>query len=101
MTDAADPFAGIRARFSERLIEDRRVLAEVPTEGLTGAEIVSRVHRLAGLAGTLGYPQLSSCAKRLESAIVHESFDALQVDLFRETLLSQVDVILQVTADQR
>jgi HPt (histidine-containing phosphotransfer) domain-containing protein len=93
MTEA-DPFAGVRARFRERLVDDRLVLTETQVYNLRDPEIVARVHRLAGLAGTLSYPQLSIRAKQLESLVSDGGSDSVQMDKARAEVLGEIELIL-------
>lgn len=68
--DPADRLAQVRARFYARLAQDRALLEQ---DGLPEADIVTLVHRIAGLAGTLGMAQLSEEAKLCEKALVGQA----------------------------
>jgi HPt (histidine-containing phosphotransfer) domain-containing protein len=66
-----DPFNAIRTRFRERCNGDlalvRRALVE-PGEAATPA-FRTQVHRLSGLAGSLGYHRLSALAAELDDRL--------------------------------
>lgn len=64
----ADRLAALRARFVARAEEDRRLLAALgpPFSPAEREQVRLVAHRLAGAAGTFGYPEASEAAFRLE-----------------------------------
>ncbi len=71
--DPSDRLAQVRTRFNARLAQDRALLER---EGVPEADIVTLVHRIAGLAGTLGMAQLSEEAKLCERALLGQDREA-------------------------
>lgn len=70
MAETADPFAPLRERFRLRLVEDERTLGARAGGQADDAAIVTVAHRIAGLAGTLGYAGLSEAAKLVEQVMI-------------------------------
>lgn len=64
----ADRLAALRTRFIARAAEDRRILAELgpPFSPAAREQVRLVAHRLAGAAGTFGYPAASEAAFTLE-----------------------------------
>lgn len=94
VTEACDPLAPLRRRFINRLIDDRATLAG----GVEVSEnaVVAIAHRLAGLAGTLGYPEISSAAKALEAALAGEKCNSPAASEALALLLHKIDLLLGV-----
>lgn len=70
-----DPFAAVRARFRERMAADSDMLRTLPAERLADEDTVATVHKLAGLAGTLGYAEVSIVAKETEQEFLRADAD--------------------------
>ncbi|MGA0605376.1 Hpt domain-containing protein [Phenylobacterium sp. VNQ135] len=62
-TDRPDPLAPLRTRFLARAADD---LAWIEAGGTPQDELLVRVHKLAGIAGTFGYAEVSQVAAALE-----------------------------------
>lgn len=60
----SDPLAPIRARFAARVRADLAVFRDGPPDAVAQA-----AHRLAGLAGTLGYAELGRAAMAADEAL--------------------------------
>ncbi|WP_404477604.1 Hpt domain-containing protein [Novosphingobium sp. BL-52-GroH] len=93
MTEAPDPFAPLRARFMNRLAEDRIALST--WDGSSADTIIPVVHRLAGLAGTLGYSEISTVAKAFEAALLGGGSNGHEARTMRDSLLERVDICLE------
>ena len=69
--DAQAALAALRARFLVRTAEDlRRLKAVRDGEPAAQADIRFLVHRLAGAAGTFGYPEAGAIARRLDDEML-------------------------------
>lgn len=75
MTDRIARLAAIRERFLARLAEDRAALAALCGEpGPAGREqAIGIAHKLAGLAGSLGFPTISIKASCLEATLLGDN----------------------------
>ena len=60
-----DPMEAFRARFIARCREELPLLRAGPG----GAEFHTVVHQLSGLAGTLGFPDVTDLARRLDTQL--------------------------------
>jgi HPt (histidine-containing phosphotransfer) domain-containing protein len=60
-----DPLAGLRARFIDRLRDDLEVLS-------SGAPPRPLVHRMAGTAGMLGFPDLGRLAAVVDDQLAQD-----------------------------
>lgn len=69
--------AALRERFLERARNDATELAAAERAGDGGA-VRSIAHKLAGVAGTLGFPQISVMAREVEEAADADLFAALE-----------------------
>lgn len=69
MSELEHRLAALRAKFVERLKEDRQSL-EPATVDPTSEDFRHIVHRLAGTAGTMGFPQVSAKAATLEQQML-------------------------------
>lgn len=58
------PLAALRVRFLDRCRRDLRRLED----GVRGEELDLLVHRLAGIAGVFGFPEVSEIAGRIDRA---------------------------------
>lgn len=82
MSELDDRLAALRARFVARLKEDRESLGAAANPGSEDFRHI--VHRLAGTAGTMGFPDVSAKAAALEqemlsgSAEMEPALDALR-----------------------
>ena len=92
VTEARDPFAAVRARFVDRLIDDRATLAKEDALSNDAAKVTA--HRLAGLAGTLGYTEVSLAAKALEAVLMDKGSVTPEAGEARDLLLEQIDLLL-------
>lgn len=69
--------AAMRRGFRERLDADRAALRQLSADPSRRDELLARVHRLAGSAGTFGAPEISEAAERVEELLRRgESVDA-------------------------
>lgn len=68
MIEPDQRMAGIAARFAVRLTEERAFWAVMSARSDTGI-IIDRAHKLAGLAGMVGAPEVGAAALRLEEAV--------------------------------
>ncbi len=62
-----DPLAALKARFLSRTRADLARLEAIGADAAHGDEVRALVHRLAGTAGTLGFPELSEAAKVIDA----------------------------------
>lgn len=91
MTDPRARFNELRDRFLIRCLEDRDTIARAQ-EGYTQPEILRfAVHRLAGAAGTFGFPDLSRVAAEIDDLLV-EGKPVPDADF--ERLLNAIDAVL-------
>lgn len=67
MTDIETKISGLAARFAARAVEERRALTASLAAG-DRATIAERSHKLAGIAGMLGYSRIGEAALALERA---------------------------------
>jgi len=74
--DVSSRLAELRKRFAERATDDLKALEQraqlLEGEGADGAvlaDVCSRLHRLAGSAGTFGFPELGQAARSLENML--------------------------------
>lgn len=72
MTAFEDKIGALRARFLERCRSDLPVLEAAATDPLAADPETLRfcVHRLAGAAGTFGFPELSHAAGEADDELV-------------------------------
>jgi HPt (histidine-containing phosphotransfer) domain-containing protein len=93
-TDSADPFGPLRARFLARCREElalvERAIAE-PDMG-PGPLLRAAVHRLAGAAGTFGFPAVSDRAGRVDD-VLHDGNAPRLADL--EALAEALRAVLR------
>lgn len=71
MSDAEGRLQALRLRFLARLKEEEaffRSCLDKPEGDVASAEAGDRAHRLAGIAGSLGYAGISDAAKRVDAA---------------------------------
>lgn len=88
---AHDRLEPLRQRFRERCAEDLSVLKQARgrPNGLAEDEVKSRIHRLSGLAGGLGFSELSQLAGVLDDQIAAQQptvagdIDRLEAELAR------------------
>lgn len=71
--EGVDRLAAVRARFLVRLGEERAALA---SGALSGEDTIMLVHRMAGLAGTLGADEVCSKAQAYERGLLDADGDA-------------------------
>jgi HPt (histidine-containing phosphotransfer) domain-containing protein len=76
----ADPVAAglepIRLRFLDRLRADYEFLSQFRGAGdIRSPELIGIVHRMAGSAGLVGFPQVSEVAGRLDGALADAGDD--------------------------
>jgi len=69
MTDFDDRMAALRARMVGRMAEDAAAIEALARDPAGRAELIDRVHKLAGIAGSLGFPEVSREAKACEQAL--------------------------------
>lgn len=75
MTAMPDPMESLRHRFALRLREELAALLALREGGAgadegSGADLIARAHKLAGIAGMLGAVQVGEAALRLEEALL-------------------------------
>jgi HPt (histidine-containing phosphotransfer) domain-containing protein len=69
----------IRLRFISRLREDYDFLTRYrATDGSNSPQLVAIVHRMAGSAGLVGFPEISAVAGRLDDALADPAHDPQQ-----------------------
>ena len=87
----ADRLATLRTRFVVRAAEDRQILAELepPFSRAAREQVRLLAHRLAGAAGTFGYPEASEAAFELE-----EVCETGRDDLALRAALDKLDAAL-------
>ena len=63
---------GLRQRFIARCQNDLETVRKLAIDPSHGSEpaVRSVIHRISGLAGSLGYPKLSNLAKRVDDGFV-------------------------------
>ncbi|MCJ2188124.1 Hpt domain-containing protein [Novosphingobium beihaiensis] len=81
----------IRVRFLDRLSGQRSTLERLA--GIEGAndEILDIAHKIAGIAGSLGFPALSAAASEVEMLLVNERPQTLRGAQQLEQLMHQID----------
>ncbi|CDO36956.1 Hpt domain-containing protein [Novosphingobium mathurense] len=73
MSDLEDRLTPLRLRFIERLHGNLPALLELrPKLGddASRTEVIAIVHKIAGMAGTMGFPDLGAAARKLEECLV-------------------------------
>ncbi|MFN4089270.1 MAG: Hpt domain-containing protein [Alphaproteobacteria bacterium] len=87
--------AALRARFTARVTADRAMLAclHPPFDPATRDLVRAVAHRLAGSAGTFGYPGAGAAALRLEDAC--ESGDDGEIGRTLDDTLAALAAIVQ------
>lgn len=65
-----DRMAALRQRFLQRLSQDYLRLTGLDADALDADVVKDIVHKIAGIAGTLGFPELSALALAVERAAV-------------------------------
>ncbi len=68
--DRDSRLAAMRRAFRERLVADRATLRQLSADPSRRDELLARVHRLAGSAGTFGAPEISEAAERVEELLL-------------------------------
>ncbi|MEJ2407971.1 MAG: Hpt domain-containing protein [Novosphingobium sp.] len=97
MPDNQSRLDAIRKRFLGRLSEQRDMLERMSGLERSDDEILDIVHKIAGIAGSLGYPALSAAASEVELLLVDTSPAALQETAQFKRLMQQVDAALEQT----
>ena len=69
MTDFEARMAALRARLAERCREDRAAISEALAND-NRETLIDRAHKLAGIAGMLGAPELGEAAFALEEDLL-------------------------------
>ena len=72
MPESPNPFEAIRLRFLQRLEEQRLILEQLSHFAGRNSEVQAIAHKIAGLAGSLGYSELSAAAADVEMLLVHD-----------------------------
>lgn len=67
MIDIQSKMSQLAARFAARAVEERKAFAASLASG-DRASVAERAHRLAGIAGMCGHPQITEAALALEAA---------------------------------
>jgi len=92
------PLPALRQRFLERLFEQRSELQRLAARD-DAEEIIDIVHKIAGIAGSLGFPALSDRAKDAEEWIRNNArIESGDSPLSR--LLSAIDNAISQAAHQ-
>lgn len=94
MTDNAGPLAAIRQRFLLRLSEQRAELERLSPHVHDNPQTQDIVHKIAGIAGSLGFPALSEAASKVEMLLVRESMADLRLSQELPALMSCIDAAL-------
>ena len=92
VSSSPDPMEQLRARFRDRLGQERMALAQALREGDSGA-LRAICHRIAGAGGMFGYPNLSGRASDVEAA-VDDGVPATELQMRTAALLSSIDEAL-------
>lgn len=114
--DVSSRLAELRKRFAERATDDLKALEQraqmLEGEGADSAvlaDVCSRLHRLAGSAGTFGFPELGQAARSLENMLEAKaeagnlqeaSSLAVEKILALRTMLESPPLPVQVTNDE-
>jgi len=67
--DVTQKLEQLRQRFSQRLIDTREMISDW-SDNSHIEELIEESHKLAGTAGTYGFPKLSSDMKTLEQQLI-------------------------------
>ncbi|MXP42076.1 hypothetical protein GRI75_10535 [Altererythrobacter soli] len=97
MTDYDQKMSELRARFRERLAGELEDLCRFSAATASPHDLASlrdKVHRLAGLSGTMGYPEISAIAKRLDEALGGTP-EADQIDQLTATLSDAIRSVVE------
>jgi HPt (histidine-containing phosphotransfer) domain-containing protein len=68
----SDPLAPFRARFIARTRDELPVLRQAREASAPSAEFATIIHRMSGLAGTVGYGEISRLAAEVDDALQTE-----------------------------
>lgn len=68
MSAIESKMAELAARFASRAAQERKVICEAIVAG-DRAIVAERAHKLAGLAGMMGHPEITTSALALEAAV--------------------------------
>lgn len=74
VSDLEDKLAPLRQRFLERLrgnLPALLALREDLEDEIARMELIAAAHKIAGMAGTMGYPELGAAARMLEEGLVY------------------------------
>lgn len=95
MSDFEGRLAALRARFQERLAEERDWFATFAADGgPANAEMArDRSHKLSGIAGSLGYGAVSEAASALERTLIDYAARS-DVSAYIVDLLATLDAAL-------
>lgn len=94
MTDNASPLDAIRRRFLLRLAEQRAELEQLSPHAENNRQTQDIVHKIAGIAGSLGFPELSSAAITVETLLVQETAAILPASREFAVLMSCIEAAL-------
>lgn len=86
-----DRMARLRERFVVRAIEDCQRLELLAARPDGAAEIIDIVHKLAGIAGSLGYGELSALAARVEHRLLTSATKHFEATDEFHALLSTIE----------
>lgn len=94
-SDFDSRLAALRARFRERLAEEREWFGAVAAGGgFADAETVrDRSHKLSGIAGSLGYGAVSEAARMLERTLINHA-DPSDLSAYVADLVATLDAAL-------
>lgn len=94
MSEQLSRLAAIRTRFLERLAEQRLELERLSRLEGGNFEAQEIVHKIAGMAGSLGFPDLSAAASKVEMLLVKDSAVDLAGTLQFDRLMKQIETDL-------
>lgn len=95
MADKIDPLEVIRSRFLSRLAEQRSELERLSGNAEGNRAIADISHKIAGIAGSLGFPELSQAANQTELLLIRESTADIRASDEFGCLISRIAAALE------
>lgn len=84
----ADAFAALKLKFRARCADDLAVLSAAAPGAAAGADLRQRIHRLAGMAGSLGFDELGRMARAVDILLqASDALDGAEVEALRGALV--------------
>jgi len=94
MSEQLSRLAAIRTRFLERLEAQRLVLERSSRLEGANSEVHDIVHKIAGMAGSLGFPDLSAAASAVDMLLVNDNTVNLPGTPQFDRLMKQIETDL-------